>query len=56
MRKTRQTSNERIVKDVKRKMRKRYSAEEKIRIILDGLCPVKRALLNCAAERVYHKA
>jgi len=32
MRKTRQTSGERIVKDIKRKTRKRYSAEEKIRI------------------------
>ena len=37
MRKTRQTSRERIVKDIKRKTRKRYSAEEKIRIVLDGL-------------------
>ena len=37
MRKTRQTSGERIVKDIKRKTRKRYSAEAKIRIVLDGL-------------------
>ena len=37
MRKTRQTSGERIVKDIKRKTRKRYSAEEKIHIVLDGL-------------------
>ena len=37
MRKTRRTSGERIVKDIKRKTRKRYSAEEKIRIVLDGL-------------------
>ena len=37
MTKTRQTSGERIVKDIKRKTRKRYSAEEKIRIVLDGL-------------------
>ena len=37
MRKTIQTSGERIVKDIKRKTRKRYSAEEKIRIVLDGL-------------------
>jgi len=37
MRKTRQTSGERIVKDIKRKTGKRYSAEEKIRIVLDGL-------------------
>ena len=38
MRKTRQTDGERIVKGIKRKTtRKQYSAEEKIRIVLDGL-------------------
>ena len=37
MRKVRQTSDERIVKDIKLKTRKRYSAEEKIRIVLVGL-------------------
>ena len=37
MRRTKQTSGERIVKDIKRKTRKQYSAEEKIRIVLDGL-------------------
>ena len=37
MRKTRQASGEQIVKDIKRKTRKQYSAEEKIRIVLDGL-------------------
>jgi len=30
-------SSERIVKDIRRATRKRYSAEEKIRIVLDGL-------------------
>ena len=30
-------SSERIIKDIKRKTRRRYSAEEKIRIVLDGL-------------------
>ena len=37
MRRNKQTSGERIVKDIKRKTRKQYSAEEKIRIALDGL-------------------
>ena len=37
MRRNKQTSGERIVKDIKRKTRKQYSAEEKIRIVLDGL-------------------
>jgi len=33
----RQSSSEHIIKDIKRKTRKQYSAEEKIRIVLDGL-------------------
>lgn len=37
MRSSKQTSGERIVKDIKRQTRKQYSAEEKIRIVLDGL-------------------
>ncbi len=32
----RQSSSEHIIKDIKRKTHKRYSAEEKIRIVLDG--------------------
>ncbi len=31
------TSTERTIRDIKRKTRKQYSAEEKIRIVLDGL-------------------
>ena len=30
-------SSERIIRDIRRKTRKQYSAEEKIRIVLDGL-------------------
>jgi transposase len=30
-------SSERIVKDIRRATRKQYSAEEKIRVVLDGL-------------------
>lgn len=37
MRQSKSTPGERIVKDIKRKTRKQYSAEEKIRIVLDGL-------------------
>ena len=33
----RPASLERIIRDIKRKTRKQYSAEEKIRIMLDGL-------------------
>ena len=35
--KTPTMSSERIVKDIRRATRKQYSAEEKIRIVLDGL-------------------
>ncbi len=34
---SKQSTGERIVKDIKRKTRKQYSAEEKIRIVLNGL-------------------
>ena len=34
---TRKSPGEKIVKDIKRQTRKQYSAEEKIRIVLDGL-------------------
>jgi transposase len=34
---TMETSSERIVKNIRRATRKQYSAEEKIRIVLDGL-------------------
>ena len=34
---TRRSSSEKIVKDIQRATRKQYSAEEKIRIVLDGL-------------------
>lgn len=34
---SKQSAGERIAKDIKRKTRKQYSAEEKIRIVLDGL-------------------
>ncbi len=33
----RSSSSEHIIKDIKRKPRKQYNAEEKIRIVLDGL-------------------
>ena len=36
-RKTEQSPSERIVRNIQRKTRKQYGAEEKIRIVLDGL-------------------
>jgi len=52
MRKTRQTSGERIVKDIKRKTRRQYSAEEKIRIVLDGLRGVESVAELCRREGI----
>ena len=37
MRKSKTSHGERVVKDTKRKTRKQYSAEDKIRIVLNGL-------------------
>lgn len=34
---TNQSHGEKVVKDIRRATRKQYSAEEKIRIVLDGL-------------------
>jgi len=34
---TRKSNGEKVVKDIRRATRKQYSAEEKIRIVLDGL-------------------
>ena len=34
---TPETPSERLVRDIRRATRKQYSAEEKIRIVLDGL-------------------
>ena len=52
MRKTRQTDGERIVKDIKRKTRKQYSAEEKIRIVLDGLRGEESVAELCRREGI----
>ena len=35
---TRKSPGENLVKDIKQAMRKHYLSEEKIRIVLDGLC------------------
>ncbi len=43
----RPSSSEQIIRNVRRKTRKQYSAEEKIRIVLDGLrCEVSIAELR----------
>ena len=52
MRRNKQTSGERIVKDIKRKTRKQYSAEEKIRIVLDGLRGEESVAERCRREGI----
>ena len=56
---SKQSTSERLVKDIKRKTRKIYSAEEKIRIVLDGLRGELSISELCRregiAESVYYK-
>ena len=55
MRKTTKSPGEKIVKDIKRATRKQYSAEEKIRSVLDGLRG-EDSIAECASVRAYHRA
>ena len=55
MRCDQQTPSERVVKDIKRKTRKQSSAEEKIRIVLNGLREEESVTELCRIE-AYHKA
>jgi hypothetical protein len=48
-------SAERIVKDIRRATRKQYSAEEKIRIVLDGLRG-EHSMRSCAGARALPRA
>ena len=52
MRTSKQTSGERIIKDIKRKTRKQYSAEEKVRIVLDGLRGADSVAELCRREGI----
>lgn len=55
MRQSKTTSGKRIVKNIKRKTRKQYSVEEKIRIVLDAF-RVERVLLSSARKKGFPKA
>ena len=52
MRQSKTTSGERIVKDIKRKTRKQYSAQEKIGIVLDGLRSEESIAELCRQEGI----
>ena len=48
----RPSSSEHIIKDLKRKTRKQYNAEEKIRIVLDGLGGEDSIAERCRREGI----
>ena len=50
----RASSSEQIIRDIKRKTRKQYSAEEKIRIVLDGLRGEDSIAELCRREGIAH--
>ena len=56
---TRQTAADRTIKDIGRATRKQYSAEEKIRIVLDGLRGEESIAELCRregiAQSIYYK-
>ena len=56
---TRQTAADRTIKDIRRTTRKQYSAEEKIRIVLDGLRGEESIAELCRregiAQSIYYK-
>ena len=49
---TRQTGAAKVIKDIRRAIRKQYSAEEKVRIVLDGLRGEETISELCRHERI----
>ena len=49
---TRRTASEKTIKDIRRATRKQYSAEEKIRIVLDGLRGEETIAQLCRREGI----
>ena len=56
---TKRSKGARVIKDIRRATRKHYSAEEKIRIVLDGLRGVESIAELCRqegiAQSIYYK-
>ena len=48
---TLKSPDEKIANDIKRATRKHYSSEEKIRIVLDGLCSEDNETLSAIGPR-----
>ena len=53
---TRESSSKRLVKNIRRVTRKQYSAEEKIRIVLDGLRGEASIAELCRREGIAERA
>ena len=49
---SKEVSSEKLVKDIRRRTRKKYSAEEKIRIVLDGLRGEESIAALCRKEGI----
>ena len=49
---TKQSYGEKVVKDIRRATRKQYSAEEKIRIVLDGVKGGESIAALCRREGI----
>jgi transposase len=53
---TRQTGAAKVIKDIRRGTRKQYSAEKKIRIVLDGLRGEETIAELCRREGIWLRA
>ena len=53
---SKEVSSEKIVNDIRRKTRKQYSAEEKIRIVLDGLRGEESIAALCRKEGILSRS
>ena len=47
---SKKVSSESFIKDIRRKTRKKYSSEEKIRIVLEGLRGEDKPMIACATR------
>jgi len=47
---SKKVSSESFIKDIRRKTRKKYSSEEKIRIVLEGLRGENKPMIACATR------
>lgn len=53
MNKSEKTPGEKVIRDIKRKTKRKFSAEDKIRIVLDGLRGEESVSEVCRKEGIY---